>query len=212
MSNETKLSAQLREKQGSINSRRMRRAGMVPAALNNTKGEITLLKLDEHAFDVLMHHHHNENLLLSLFIEGKGDVMAQIVELQHHGVTGKVLHVDFEEISMKERMTALVTVNLIGDPEGVKNGGGLLDQQVHQVEVSCMPSDLIEEISLDVSALEIGGSLSVRDLALGDKIELIGDLDQVVAHVVPPHVETEEEEEDETVEPELIGAKEETQE
>ena len=216
MSDETKLSAQLREEQGSQNSRRMRRAGSVPAALNDTKGNTTLIKLDEHELNVLMqHHHNNEGLLLSLSIEGRGDVMAQMVEVQHHVVNSRVLHVDFTEISMTEKMTAQITINLVGIPEGVKTDGGLLDQHLYSVEVSCMPGDLVEEIDLDVTALELTESLYVKDLSLGDKFDVLSDADQVVANVVPPHAEAEEDEEAEEggdLEPEVIGAKKEEEE
>ena len=151
-------------------------------------------------------HHHSESLVLALDIEGRGLTNVQMLEVQHHNITGNPVHVDFAEISMSETMTANVTIALTGEATGVKMGGGMLDQQLHELEVTCLPGDLVDEVFADVSSLDVGDSIYVKDLDLGGKMVATGDVDQVIAHVVPPHAEEEEDVEAAgSDEPEVIG-------
>src|SRR5208283_5138593 len=102
-----------------------------------------------------------ENLLVDL--EVKNDArpkrLALVQEIQHHPLSGKVLHVDFHEVAENEKVTIFVPVETTGEPAGVKTGGGTLEHVLHKLKVRALPKDLPEQLTLDVTALEIGKSI-----------------------------------------------------
>jgi large subunit ribosomal protein L25 len=113
--------------------------------------------------------------------------------MQHHPMTGRVIHVDFYEISMTRKIEIEVPVKLTGIPTGVANEGGILEHVLRALTVQCLPGDLIEEIELDVSGLAVGKNLRVRDMKVNAaKHRVLDDPDQVVAAVAAPRSEEEE--------------------
>ena len=92
--------------------------------------------------------------------------LSLIQEVQHHPVARDILHVDFQAVSMTEEITASVTVEAVGEADGVKNFGGLFEQSVRAISVRCLPQNLPEIITVDVSALKIGESIHIRDIKL----------------------------------------------
>ena len=214
MAIEIKLKAEIRDETGKGPAGRMRRTGWIPAIISCTKGDPLLVKLDAHDFENMLQHHMSEHLLVNIQVQGKRKHYNSLLrEVQHHPVSGKVLHADFGEISMTEKMTLLIPLVLKGEPEGVKNSGGLLEQMAREVEVECLPTDLVEEFDVDVSALEIGDSVTMADLVLGDTFAVLSDPALIVASVHEPRVGTDEDEEVEEaageglVEPEVVGRK-----
>lgn len=95
-------------------------------------------------------------------------------------------HVDFLQINMEREVSATVRVNLKGDPVGVKQEGGVLQTEVYDVDIQCLPGKIPMEITADISQLHIGDSLLVKDLQLPEGVELLSDPDQYIASVVPP--------------------------
>jgi large subunit ribosomal protein L25 len=85
-------------------------------------------------------------------------------EVQHHPVTGRILHADFQEISMTEKLRVEIPVRLSGEPAGVTQQGGVLEHILRAIEVECLPGDIVEQFDVDVSALQIGDRLSVSDI------------------------------------------------
>jgi large subunit ribosomal protein L25 len=118
--------------------------------------------------------------------------MAMIQQVQHDPVSGSVLHIDFHSVKMDEEITAQVVVEAQGDAEGVK-AGGLLEQSMRSIEVSCMPKDLPEVIKVDVSALTIGDSIHVGQISLPAGVEALSDKELTVFLVAAPTVQEEEE-------------------
>jgi large subunit ribosomal protein L25 len=113
--------------------------------------------------------------------------------MQHHPVTGRVIHVDFYEISMTRKIEIELPVKLTGIPTGVANEGGILEHVLRALTVQCLPGDLIEEVELDVSGLTVGKTLRVRDVQIdAAKYRVLDDPDQVVAAVAAPRTEEEE--------------------
>jgi large subunit ribosomal protein L25 len=184
MANEQiRLKAELREELGSCASGRLRRAGTIPAAVNRIEGGTTLVKFDAHAFKTMMRHHASEHVLVTLELEGK-DVPALMREVQYHVITGAPIHVDFGEVSLTKKIRVTIPLLLHGEPEGVKVSGGILQQNLRQIEVDCLPMDIIEHFDVDVSALKLSQSLFVRDLALGENFAVVTVKDVPVASVV----------------------------
>jgi len=156
-------------------------------------------------FELLVSHHVSSSLLVELKLEGeKKPLHAMIREMQVGPVKGNILHVDFMAVDMNETVHASIALHLVNDPEGVKKGG-VLTVDRHELNVEAKPGDLPESIDVDVSALEIGDSLHVRDVVAPKGVVLLDDMDGILASVTPPTVEAEAEEVAGAAEPELIG-------
>jgi large subunit ribosomal protein L25 len=208
MDKDTKLVAQARGVSGSAAARRLRREGWLPGILNSGDGASHAVQLNRHDFELLLHHHASESMVLDLEVDGAKPRKVLLKEVQHDGVTGEPLHADFVEISMTEKMRVPVPVTLLGEAIGVVQDGGILDQPTREVEVECLPTDLVEELTIDVTALTIGDSVTVADLVVDPKLTIVTPGDVAIASVGAPRIEEEEEpaeEEVEGAEPEVIG-------
>jgi large subunit ribosomal protein L25 len=183
MANQIMLKAEARTEQGSGAARRLRRAGFVPAAINSLDGGTKLLKLNAHAFGSMLRHHTSDHLLINVELDGKV-VPALLREVQHDVMDGSAVHADFGEVSLTKKIRINIGLRLVGEPEGVKTEGGILEQTLRQIEVECLPTDMVESFQVDVSALKLGQSLAVRDLKLGDLFTVITGKDVAVATVV----------------------------
>ena len=201
------ISVKKRNLEGSSASRRMRHAGLLPGVIYGTDTNPLAVELETHAVEQVLHHHASETILVDIDLEGEGSVSVLLKEVQHHPVSGALLHVDLQRVAANQTLQVEVSLELVGEPEGVKLGG-LLDQVMHTIMVECLPADLPETVNVDVSELEIGSALHVSDLKLGNKVSILNDADAVVAGVSAPKVEQEEDEnEDVEAEPEVITEK-----
>lgn len=182
---ELKIKTELRgaQEQGSKAAGRLRRSGLIPAAVNRIEGGTTLIKFDAHAFEMMLKHHTSEHVLVSLELDGKV-LPALMREVQHNVMTGKPIHVDFGEVSLSKKIRVSIPIRVFGEPEGVKLGGGVLQQTLRAVEVDCLPTDIIEHFDVDVSALKLAQTLFVRDLAMGEKYTIMTPKDIPFAGVV----------------------------
>ncbi len=187
--NMVKVVAVSRKEKGTGAMRRMRHAGEVPAIVYGEERQESMVKINEHDFEQLLHHHTSEHLVLDLEIDGKM-VKALMKEVQHHPVTGRVLHVDFQEISLKKKIRVGVPLQLVGDPVGVSQQGGVLEYLMREVEVECLPMDVLEMIEVDVSAMAINTRLTVSDIKLDSaKYTIITGKDVAIASVMPPRLQ-----------------------
>ncbi len=208
MAKKIEFNAQKREETGKNSARRLRYAGLVPGVFNLRNGDSRLIKMNRHDFELLMAHHASESLIMDLHIDGSSAKKALLKEVQHDPITDKVLHVDFLEISMTKKMTVSIPVNFVGEPVGVTDEGGVIEHLIRELEVECLPNDLVESIDVDVSELKIGDTLMVENLKVDPSLTILTPADVAVASVAAPHVEVEEEEEgeaEEGAEPEVIG-------
>ena len=201
------ISVKKRNLEGSSASRRMRHTGLLPGVIYGTDTNPLAVELETHAVEQVLHNHASETILVDIDLEGEGSVSVLLKEVQHHPVSGALLHVDLQRVAANQTLQVEVSLELVGEPEGVKLGG-LLDQVMHTIMVECLPADLPETVNVDVSELEIGSALHVSDLKLGNKVSILSDADAVVAGVSAPKVELEEDEdEDVGAEPEVITEK-----
>ena len=182
------LNAEPRTEQGSAAAGRLRRAGSLPAAVNRIGGDTTLVKLNTHAFQLMLRHHTSKSMLVSLELDG-ASIPALMREIQYDVMTGKPIHVDFGEVSLSKKIRVSLPVHLTGEPEGVKVGGGILAQMLREVEVECLPTDIVEEFTVDISGIKLGQSLFVRDLNLSGAYTVMTGKEQVVATVSAPEEE-----------------------
>jgi len=151
-----------------------------------------------------------QNAIISLNLDKDGsEILALVKDVQYHPVTDKLLHVDFYRISLRDKITVSVAVVVTGESLGVKKGG-ILEHILWQVEVECLPTQIPDRIEVDITALNIGDTVHVKDLKLGEGINILTEGEQTILSVVPPTVVKEEEEvaEEKAAEPERIGGKE----
>lgn len=184
MADVIKLNAETRTNKGTAAVRRLRHTARIPAVAYNSKGDNISLDLDEHDFKLLIQHHGGSQML-ALVIDGGKERNVLIKDLQHHPVSGRILHVDFMEVSLTETQHVTVQVVLVGDSEGVVLGG-TLEQLVSDLDIECLPTNLPESIEVDVTALGIGDRITVADLDFGDQFTFLSDPGLAITHVSAP--------------------------
>ncbi len=207
---DAKLIVSSRELKGSANVRRMRRAGLIPGVIYGEGAKAREVSLPQHEFEQMLHRHAGEQMMVGIELDGKTESVL-LKEVQHEALSGSVIHVDFQEVSLTKKLKVQISIELVGEAKGVKTQGGVLDHSLYSVEVECLPTDILEKIELDVSSLKMGDVLTVKDIKLDpSKYEIQDDEDIAVASVMAPRVEVESEEEEEGAEgaePEVITEK-----
>ena len=172
--------------------KKLRATGRVPAVVYGGKSTPQNLEIDGEAFDDLIHHSASENVLVDLSVGTGAKRLALIQEVQHHPLSGKVLHVDLHEVAADEKVTIMVPVETTGESTGVKNGGGVLEHVLFKIKVRALPKDLPEVIMIDVTALEIGQSIHIGDIQAPSGVEILGDKHISVVAVAAPLTEAQE--------------------
>ena len=195
----------------------LRREGKLPAVLYGRRIEPTPVLLD-HRTTTRQLSQLSPSALVTIELEGETH-MALVREKQRNVITGSLLHIDFQVVSMQDKLRSNVYVEFLGESPAVKNYNGILFTELNRIEVECLPSDLPERITVDVSILtNIGDSIYVRDLVIPANVEVLEDANTIVAVVTAPEAEEVEEVAAPTVsvvaEPEVIekGKKEEEEE
>lgn len=205
------LKADLRPETGSSASRRIRNKGSLPGVLYGHKEESIALTVDHHQVETMLRHGTH---LVELDIDGKAE-QALIKDIQHDHAGDGMLHIDFERVSMDERVTVTVGLDFHGTPAGTTHGG-IAEYHLTEITVECLPMDIPEAIRVDIARLEIGDSIHARDIVVPEGVRVTRDPEyMVVAVAVPKGVaeeEVEEAEEAQIAEPEVIGGKKEQEE
>ncbi|MCI0404368.1 MAG: 50S ribosomal protein L25/general stress protein Ctc [Acidobacteria bacterium] len=187
------VEAEARENTGKGVARKLRRAGRVPAVAYGGTGEPWSLSAERRTVERILHSGAGQNAVFTLKIKGKGAVPAMIRDTQLDPVKGSLLHVDFLRVALDIRLKVRVPVEVKGEPIGVKQQGGLLEIVQRDVEVECLPGDIPEHFTVDVSELSINDGIRVGDLKVDNrKIKVLTDATRVIAHVLPPRAEEEE--------------------
>jgi large subunit ribosomal protein L25 len=164
-------------------ARRVRVQGLIPAVVYGAGKESVAVTVDPKVITKILYSDAGHNTIFDLTIEGAGVTKAMIVDWQNEPIKGKLLHIDLKRIAMDKAMRVSVPVQLIGVSIGVKNSGGILSQVLHEVEIECLPGDIPGHIDVDVTNLEINGSVHISDLPHSDKLKFLGEEDALVAHV-----------------------------
>lgn len=209
------LRARRREATGTGQARRLRQSGHIPAVLYGAGDDAQPIQIDQRDFQALVKSGLTENTLINLLLddEKSADRVTIIREVQRDPVRDDLWHIDFVHIDMTKEIEVEVPLVLEGTPEGVKAQGGILEQRIYEIQIKCLPADIPENFTLDVSELTIGDTLHVSDVEIGD-FDILSDLGRAAATVVAPRLELEVEEEEEEIlgEPALVGEEEEVEE
>lgn len=184
------LSAKLRQGKGKQFARRVRNQGMIPAVLYGPGKESRKLEVNPQDLARAISTTAGENTLIDLTVEGEAARVILLRELQVDPISREYLHADLYEVPMDKKVKVLVPIAVRGEALGVKEGG-ILDQIIREIEVSCLPTEIPEQLEVDVSGLKIGGAAHAKDIPLPPGVEIMVDADQTVATVVAPRKEEE---------------------
>lgn len=189
----------------------IRKEGFIPAVIYGEGKEAQPIKVSRREWLHFIHQHHVENAVIKITIKDETVPRSCLIkEVQHDPVYGEIKHIDFHEISLTKVIRVNVPVVAKGEPVGVKQDGGSLDHVLWEIEVECLPTEIPEDIQVDVSALKIGDAIHIKDIKFASTYKVLDNPDSIVLSVVPPmkeEVPAEGEEGGEQKEPEVIKEK-----
>jgi large subunit ribosomal protein L25 len=177
------LEAQPRAAGTKNDARRVRRDGKIPAVVYGAGKQALTVSVDPRQVSRILHSETGHNTVFDLAVDGER-TKAMIVDWQYEPIKGSLLHIDLKRIAMDQKLRVNVPIELVGEPAGVKQQGGILEQITREVEVECLPGDIPHAIDLDVSELVFGTVLRISDLRKNDKVKYLSDPEQPVAHII----------------------------
>ena len=198
----TTLTVAPRSVEGSRSTRRLRRSGLVPGVVYGGEGEPIAFEVEARTLRQALAH---GGAVITLTVEGGGETPVVLKDQQRHPVTGDTMHIDLLRVDLRQKIAAVVVLELTGteDAPGVK-AGGVLEQVTRELNIEALPTAIPDTIELDVSTAEIGDTITLDAVTAPEGVELLDDAETVVATLTPPRLSTEDDEEIET-ETEVVG-------
>jgi large subunit ribosomal protein L25 len=197
------IEATVRTRTGSADSRRLRLQGLIPATVYGDKKDPLSVVVNAKQIATILRSGSGHNTIFKLKAADQGMDTVMIKEWQLDPVKGKLIHADFYRISLTEKQRVSVPLELVGEPQGVKLGGGILEHVLRELEIECLPAEIPEHITIDVSGMDVGDHFMVKELKVSDNMRVITTGDHIIASVLAPRV-TEETASVEIAEPEVI--------
>ena len=185
------VAAVVRSSRGKNEARRTRRAGRIPAVVYGAYQEPVSVAVNPRDIVKIVHSNTGYNTIFNLAIEGGESTPVMIVDQQADPVRGNLLHADFKRVDLSKKLRVAVPVHAEGEAKGIKLQGGLLELVIRSVDIECLPDDIPERFSVDVTELMIGQAKRAGDIVLTGSMKLLSPADAVVAHVVALRVEAE---------------------
>ena len=190
---EATLEAVKREGRGKNEANRLRMAGQMPAVVYGTPKagrapEGVAVAVDPKTLLRILHSESGANTLISLKLDG-GESRVMVKEYQLDPVTHQLLHADFYQLAMDKAITVTVPVVVVGDARGVKLQGGMIDFVTREIQVLCLPADIPENITIDITELALNQSIRVRELPQDAKWRPVTDGETMLIHIVLPKAE-----------------------
>ena len=183
------IKATRRDVTGSAANRRLRNTGALPGVIYAEGKPASNIQLDEHAFEQMLARHASESLVIDLQLDSGDTKKVLLKEVQHHPLSSRLVHVDFYELALDRKVRVKISLVFQGIPVGVQRDGGTLDIHMRTLEVECLPLDILEQAVVDVSALELGGSVEPKDVLLDSaKYRILTHAGVSLATVVEPKV------------------------
>jgi len=164
-------------------ARRVRVAGKIPAVVYGAGKDAIAVTVDPKAITKILHSESGHNTIFDLDVTGNGTTKVMIVDWQYEPIKSSLLHIDLKRIAMDKAMRVRVPIQLTGIAVGVRTGGGVMEHVLREVEIECLPADIPSHLDVDVTNLELFGSIHVSDLPHSGSIKFLGDEDATVAHV-----------------------------
>jgi large subunit ribosomal protein L25 len=182
------VTAESRTESGKNANRRLRVKGLIPGVVYGAKKETLAVAVSPKDIGTVLKSASGENTLFDLDLKG-GRRKVILKEFQREPLKGKLLHVDFYEVALDKKIEVKVHVEILGVPVGVKTQGGILDFVTRELEVLCLPTEIPDKISVDVTELELGKHMRVSDLQIPKNVTVLTEPGVVVVHVVAPRAE-----------------------
>lgn len=178
------VAAEARDTRGKNAARRLRVAGKIPAVLYGAGGDSIAVTVSPKEVNKILHSATGHNTIFDVAIGGGDKTPAMIIDWLHHPVRGSLMHIDLKRIDLAKRLHVKVPVHVVGDPVGVKIQGGMFELINREIEIECLPDDIPEHFTYDVSKLGLGQAVRAGDIPLSGSMKLLAPADLVVAHVV----------------------------
>jgi large subunit ribosomal protein L25 len=189
---ETVLEAVRRDRFGRNEAGRIRRGGRIPAVLyGGAEGKAEPVEVNPKELMRILHSDSGVNTLISLKLDGQGDTRVLVREYQLDPVTHSLLHADFYRIAMDKLLEVTVPIHLTGEAKGIKAQGAIVDFVNRDIVVECLPADIPENITVDVTELMLHDGIRVRDLPANPKWKPVSEPDTLIVHLVALKVEEE---------------------
>ncbi len=164
---------------------RMRRSGRIPAVMYGPGRNPEPVSVDPEAIRDILHSDSGQNTIFTVSLDGN-QANAMVKDYQLDPVKGDLIHADLFEIAMDRLLELSVNVEIVGEAEGVKLSGGLMDIVTRSIDVECLPSDIPDSIKVDVTALKINDYIRVKNLPTDPKVKILTDPEVVIVTIVPP--------------------------
>lgn len=187
------LESERRQKQGKGTSKRMREKGFVPGVVYGKKiGNIQVAVNKKQVIELFRKVPHIENTIIELIIKNGSELKTNSIirDYQTDVCSGKLLHLDFLEVQMDEKISLEIPIRIVGESEGVKKGG-ILEVILNSIEIECFPSDIPSDIEVDITNLDIGNVIHIKDIKVSDKIRILSEPEKVILLVTSPTAEEE---------------------
>lgn len=178
------VTAEPRESRGKNEARRLRVKGLAPAVLYGANGPAVAVAVSPKEVNKILHSTTGHNTIFNLTIRGGEDTPVMIVDWLNDPVKETLLHVDLKRIDLTKRIHVKVRVLITGEAKGVKLQGGLMEAITREIEIECLPDEIPESFTVDVTELMIGQNLRASDIPLTGSMKLLSAPEQVLAHVV----------------------------
>ncbi|HSW39270.1 MAG TPA: 50S ribosomal protein L25 [Acidobacteriota bacterium] len=199
------IEAKARIPGGKNANRRIRNSGRIPAVIYGRDKTSVAVSIDPHILNDILHSDAGRNTIFAVSIDSSGQNNVIIKDYQLDPIKGFLIHVDLMEIAMDRLLHLTVNVELTGEPVGVKIDGGVMDFVTRSIDVECLPADIPDNITIDVSALKLNGYIRVKNVQVDPKIKILSDPDVVIVTIIPPAKEAVPvEDAEKTAEPEVI--------
>jgi large subunit ribosomal protein L25 len=182
------INVEKREETGKGAARLLRRKEIIPAILYR-EGNSLPIKVPKKELTKFINTTAGEQVMVNLQFADGGNKLALMKDFQVDPIKREILHADFFEVSLTEKVRVSVHVTTVGEPVGIKRDGGILQNVLREIEVECLPDKIPGHITVDISGLEIGHSLYVRNLNLGEDVKILTDPDEVIVNIIAPAVE-----------------------
>lgn len=184
MRKEITIAAEPRVTRGKNEARRLRARMRIPAVVYGAGKESVAVSVSPKEIEKILHSSSGVNTIFNLDIEGVETTPVMVVDWQHDPVKSNLLHIDLKRIDLAKRLHVKVPVHTTGDPRGVKEQGGLYEIVSREIEIECLPEEIPENFTVDVSGLLIGQSLRAGEIPLSGSMRLVSPADLVISHVV----------------------------
>ena len=204
---EYKVQAKVRDGRGKNDARRARREGLVPITVYGGDGETVAAVAPLSELAAILRTEAGRNTIFTIDVEGVGVSEVMFHDRQVDPVKGRLIHADLARLVKGQKIEVTVPLHLVGEPFGVREKQGVLEQIIREIEIRCEPREIPDSLDVDVSHLDVHALLHVSDIAVGEGVEILTDAEQVIATVgiVKEEVAATPAEGEEPAEPEVIG-------